>query len=229
MFCIDLACCTPHKRRQLSFYPVAQRLRRKGRQTPPAFEVRYGMYTREHAHDTKFTGTNVAAASCHRKLGNAKKSHPYIKQAWTRHRPKDHLLQPRQPIRLNHATAHVQDQVRQGYLDRAHGFAGVTAYTQTLRSRICLESVVERRYYQSNCATVDVAEDVTSDLLVGRADVGTGRAAYAAQRLFKMRISPHLTAAIIDKHNVHLFVRRRGTRDKSRIARNLLGCGTACK
>src|SRR5947208_6967825 len=44
-----------------------------------------------------------------------------------------------------------------------------------------------------------------------------------------MRISSHLTAAIIDKHNVHLFVRRRGTSDKSRIARNLLGCGAACK
>ena len=87
--------------------------------------------------------------------------------------------------------------------------------------------MVERRYNQANCAAVDVAKDVTSDLLVGRADVGTGSAAYTAQCLFKMRISSHLTASIIDKYDMHLFVRCRGTSDKSRIACNMLGCGAA--
>src|SRR5260370_6809431 len=89
--------------------------------------------------------------------------------------------------------------------------------------------MMERRHNQSDSATVDIAKSVSAHLLIGRTNVGAGRATYAAQSLFKMRISPHLTAAIIDKNNVHLFVRRRGTSNKSRIPANFLGPRTARK
>src|SRR5206468_1426414 len=103
------------------------------------------------------------------------------------------------------------------------------AHTQALWTSACIKPMVKRCYNQANCATVDVAKGMTSDLLVGWANISTGGTAYAAQCLFKMRISSHLTAPIINKHNMHLFVRCRGTGNKCGIACNVLGRGTACQ
>src|SRR5713101_3432807 len=150
------------------------------------------MYTGEFAKYTQFTGANVLAAPCQWQLGNAEHAHRQIKQAWTCQHPKDHLFQPRQAFGLNHAAAYIQDQARQRDLDRADGFAGITADTQALWPRICLQAMVKRRHDQPNRAAVDIAKSVTSDLLVGRADIRTSRAANAAQCVLEPGISSHL-------------------------------------
>src|SRR5262249_14063747 len=167
--------------------------------TAPAGEVRYGMHPRELAKYTQAASAQVIAASCEWKLGYTEQSHCSIKQAWAGHRPKDHLFQPRQAFGLNHAAAHIQDQARQRCFDRADGFADVATDTQALWPCTCLQAMVKRRHDQPDSATVDIAKGVTSDLLVGRADVRTGRAAYAAQRLFEMRVRPQCATPVIDE------------------------------
>src|SRR5258708_38220213 len=82
---------------------------------------------------------------------------------------------------------------------------------------------------QPDCAAVDVTEGVSSDLLIGWVDIRTRRAAYAAQRIFKTRIGPHLATPIIDEHNMHLFIRRGRSRNKRCIACNMLSGCASCE
>src|SRR6266566_4437776 len=128
---------------------------------------------------------------------------------------------------FSHAAAHIQDQARQRYLYRTDGFAGVTADTQALWSRVCLQAMVKRRHDQPDRAAVDIAKGVTADLLVGRADVRTGRAANAAQCVLEPGVGSHLAAPVIDEDDMHFFARSCRTGDKGRIARDLLGSRTA--
>ena len=63
------------------------------------------------------------------------------------------------------------------------------------------------RVDQPDRARVDVAEGVSADDLVGRADVGAGAAADTAQRVADAVRFTHLAAAVVEQDDVHLLAR----------------------
>src|ERR1700676_3984848 len=145
------------------------------------------------------------------------------------HRPKDKFLDPVQTFCLHDAAAYIEEQARQGDLDRADSFAGITTDAETLWPCPGLKTVQERGDNQANSPAINMAEGMSSHLLIGWTDVGTGSTTNAAQCIFKAGVSAHLTAPIIDEDNMHLFVRRSRAGDKRCIASQLLGRGTASK
>src|SRR6266487_1999453 len=224
-----LTCYTTRRRRQLSFHPIAQRLCRKSWQAAPACKFDKTTHDRKFAQYAKVTSTNIPAAPCNRKLTYTGKPSEETKDAGMGHRTENKFLDPVQAFCLHCTMTNVENQAWQRYFDGTNSFAGITADTEALWTCSGLKAMQEWSDDKSNSATVDIAEGVAAHLLIGWADVGTGSTTNAAQCIFETGIIAHLTTPIINKNDMHLFVRRRGTSDKSRIARNVLGSGTACK
>src|SRR5579859_823466 len=143
------------------------------------------------------------------------------------HSSKDKFLDPVQALYFHSSMTYIENQAWQRYFDGTDGFAGITTDTEALRTCSGLDAMQEWGDDQSNSPAVDIAEGVAAYLLIRRADVGAGGTTNAAQRIFETGISAHLAAAIIDEDDVHLFAGRRGSGDKRRIARDLLGGGAA--
>src|SRR5438445_625418 len=83
---------------------------------------------------------------------------------------------PQQAKLFGHLPANLEDLGGERNPDRTNRRAGIAGDAQRLRPRGGLEPMVKGGIYQPDRAGVDVAEDVAADDLVGRADVGAGRA-----------------------------------------------------
>ncbi len=87
------------------------------------------------------------------------------------------------PIPLDGAMAHIEDLLRQGDIHRADGRAGIAGDAERLRPGGILPAIMEAGIHQPDCARIDVAEGMTADDLIGRADIRARAAADAAERL----------------------------------------------
>src|SRR3989442_13124824 len=162
-----------------------------------------------------------------RKLPYAGKPGYEAKEAWMCHSSKDEPLEQGHAFGRHRATAYIENQAWQRNLDGADGFTGIATDAQALWTRVRLNAMMEGSDNEAYGAAIYIAKGVSTYLLVGRTDIGTGGATNTAQGLLEARISSHLTAPIVDEEDMHLFARSSWPGQEGRIACDVLGCGAA--
>jgi len=120
--------------------------------------------------------------------------------------------------------APVEDLARQGDVHRADGLAGVATDAEGLGAGIGGQTVVGRRHHQADRAGVDVAEDVAAHYLEGRAGVGAGAAANAAQGITVTLVGLQRGAAVIHQDDMQVMAGSRPA-DKGAVGGDALGGG----
>ena len=95
---------------------------------------------------------------------------------------------------------------------RGIGISAGQTVSQALQDthRLCgpaaaLQAVVERRHDEPDRTSVDVAEAVTADDLIRRADVRAGAAADAVQRVAQLVVFAGSPAAVVEQDDVQFL------------------------
>ncbi len=125
------------------------------------------------------------------------------------------------PIGFGDHLAHIENLLRQRNPGRTNGFAGIAGKTERLRLGDRRQSMMESGNDQSDRTGVDMPENMTADFAIGWADIGTGAATNAVQRLYELGHPAHHATAIVDQDDVH-FVSGRGSGHEGRIDRHPL-------
>src|SRR5205823_10858413 len=106
-------------------------------------------------------------------LAETRQPYAEVEEVWASDETKEEFLNPGQALCFRCSLTHFEYQVRERYFDGTNSLTGIATHTETLGSRSSFDTMMEGGYDEANSATIDIAEGVSSHLLIGWTDIGT--------------------------------------------------------